>query len=821
MKRCVVPTLQLSAVLAAILLLLGCKAESTRASQQTTSAPPAVVQASPIPPAPTNSVGARVVQPTPVEKLATAPAALSPGVKDVIDLAQSGVGNEVLLAFVANYSQPFKLSADEILYLTDLGIPEEVIAAMIKHHGKEGVAVASEAAKTAQPVTSAEPTTAAESRPAAPAQQPGLAGAGGAPAPSSNPGVSIQATPEFEAGVQPAPEAVPAPAPAPQAPVQYEYFYSSLSPYGTWIDVPGYGLCWRPTVAVVQPSWKPYSDRGRWLYTDYGWYWQSDYSWGWAAFHYGRWWSHPHHGWVWVPDDCWGPSWVTWRYSDVYCGWAPLPPGAYVRHGVGFTYYDRHVSVSFDFGLRPHYYTFVPITRFCDRTPWRYHLPATHVAHVYNRTKIVNNIQVINNNTIINNGIERDRVAAVARDEIRKVSVQDMPTAGESNARPERLEKRGAELVVYRPQLAAASSEMATQRAPSGRATLVPSSRTPATLMVADQTGVAPANPGPVTNPVSSRSELAGKPTLPDSPKLTDPAGAGARSVPSKSVEERRGPAVAQPQFNRSPVQSIPNQSRPALSGPATSYGSPAVGTGSIRSAAPAAHATTPRIASRPNAVTTWPNGAEAARAAQAPAAQAPKRVEQRTLVPASPGFRSELAASAAVRSRPAINESVPRPGTVPSVVNRAPSIGTVPSSQPGRVMTPPSGTVDMTPPPRRELPKAPSNYGNGFERPATVPTPQYHRPQPGIPSGEPVGRPTFRPAPQPNMNAPTPYQPSRPSIATVPSNRAPQSSPGYVQPHQMTPSPRSIPQPAAPPANPGSSGGSSSGGRSRGELRK
>ena len=32
------------------------------------------------------------------------------------------------------------------------------------------------------------------------------------------------------------------------------------------------------------------------------------------------------YGWCWAPDTVWGPSWVTWRYSGDYCGWAPLPP---------------------------------------------------------------------------------------------------------------------------------------------------------------------------------------------------------------------------------------------------------------------------------------------------------------------------------------------------------------------------------------------------------------------------------------------------------------------------------------------------------------
>jgi hypothetical protein len=54
------------------------------------------------------------------------------------------------------------------------------------------------------------------------------------------------------------------------------------------MNVPGYGLCWRPAVAATDPYWRPYCDSGYWLYTADGWYWQSDYPWGDIVFHYGR-----------------------------------------------------------------------------------------------------------------------------------------------------------------------------------------------------------------------------------------------------------------------------------------------------------------------------------------------------------------------------------------------------------------------------------------------------------------------------------------------------------------------------------------------------
>src|SRR5262249_9782957 len=96
-------------------------------------------------------------------------------------------------------------------------------------------------------------------------------------------------------------------------------FYSALAPYGTWLDVPGYGYSWQPSVVVIDSGWRPYCDGGYWLWSDYGWYWHSYYSWGWAPYHYGRWYCHGSYGWLWSPDHVWGPSWVCWRNSGAYC----------------------------------------------------------------------------------------------------------------------------------------------------------------------------------------------------------------------------------------------------------------------------------------------------------------------------------------------------------------------------------------------------------------------------------------------------------------------------------------------------------------------
>ena len=81
-----------------------------------------------------------------------------------------------------------------------------------------------------------------------------------------------------------APVVVPAPVAAVPATPTMDYFRGQLTPYGRWVEVPGNGPCWQPSVT---PGWRPYYDGGHWIYTDEGWYWQSDYPWGDIPFHYG------------------------------------------------------------------------------------------------------------------------------------------------------------------------------------------------------------------------------------------------------------------------------------------------------------------------------------------------------------------------------------------------------------------------------------------------------------------------------------------------------------------------------------------------------
>lgn len=202
--------------------------------------------------------------------------------------------------------------------------------------------------------------------------------------------VAVAASPapadDAAAPAVPAQEALP---PAAQVQVQtVQEFVQPLTPYGTWVDVSGYGRVWQPSVTIVDAGWRPYCHGGHWVSTDCGWYWQSDYSWGWAPFHYGRWCFVNGYRWVWMPDTVWSPAWVSWRRTDTHCGWAPLPPAARFQAGVGIAFGDDD---RFDvrFGLTAASYTFVAATHFGERNLVSLALTGDRVDPIYRTSSFV------------------------------------------------------------------------------------------------------------------------------------------------------------------------------------------------------------------------------------------------------------------------------------------------------------------------------------------------------------------------------------------------------------------------------------------------
>lgn len=94
----------------------------------------------------------------------------------------------------------------------------------------------------------------------------------------------------------------------------YAYGVSDLNYYGSFLNVPGYGMAWQPYFAGA--GWDPYMN-GAWaFYPGAGYTWVSSYPWGWTPYHYGSWSNLPGYGWVWVP----GGSWAGYGRTPVAAG---------------------------------------------------------------------------------------------------------------------------------------------------------------------------------------------------------------------------------------------------------------------------------------------------------------------------------------------------------------------------------------------------------------------------------------------------------------------------------------------------------------------
>ena len=220
---------------------------------------------------------------------AQTPQNLPAGVQDVVKLTKAGLSEKIILSKVTQDGVSYNLTTDQIIYLKNQGVPESVIDALVQSGpaGAPPAPVSTPSAPPLPPPPQAEPPTPS----------------GGATTASPPPPPPPSAPPE--AGTA-APESAPAPGGEPVA--NFDYFQQQLSPYGTWMNVPGYGECWQPY--GLPYGWRPYYDNGYWVYTDAGMYWQSSYPWGAIPFHYGRWMFVGGYGWIWVPAYEYAPAWV-------------------------------------------------------------------------------------------------------------------------------------------------------------------------------------------------------------------------------------------------------------------------------------------------------------------------------------------------------------------------------------------------------------------------------------------------------------------------------------------------------------------------------
>jgi hypothetical protein len=602
----------------------------------------------------------------------------SPALEEVLKLAQAGVSQEVMMAYITSSTTFFNVTSDAIVYLNDLGVANDVITALIQHDATPEMQARKQMANAVQPL----PPGAVLNNPATNIYPP-----------------AVSQTPAVTTAAPPAPtetQVVGVPEPAEQ-PDNVSYFYSSLAPYGTWIDVEGYGRCWQPTVVVSNPGWSPYCDRGRWLWSDSGWYWYSDYSWGWAPFHYGRWATYPRLGWIWVPDTCWGPSWVSWRYSSAYCGWAPLPPAYHYRPGFGFSYYGSSLGFSFgtDFGLSFAFYNYVPTRNFCDRSVGLHVVRGDRVRGIHNQTIVNNNFISGNNNTIINNGINRDRIATATRGQIPTATVRTASTT--ANNRREQLVNNGSSMAIVRPSLPAA---------PVRSHVNIP------------------------TRPITRVSASDPAPTVPNSSArfATPPTSSAPEPGRRIGAVERPSSSAAQPRT--AAVQTRPSESRDNT----TASRSPTV-TSSRDASTPAP--TRPNSSGFRTYSGPTPNGNTESRVAvnNAPSAVTAARPEARPQINSAPVSRPIVPNSAArtdsgIASRP----STP---LAPSVSRPAPSVS-APAARPNFTPSPaaPSYSAPVSrPEPSRAMPSY-SAPARSFAAPApSYSAPSHSAPSPSVPN--------------------------------------------------------------------------------------
>ncbi len=197
----------------------------------------------------------------------------------------------------------------------------------------------------------------------------------------------------------------------------YSTFYTKLEPHGAWLETADYGYVWQPREAESSRSWRPYTN-GRWVYTDAGWTWISEEPFGWATYHYGRWTRLRGIGWVWVPGQQWAPAWVSWRKSNDYVGWAPLPPEARFDQRTGI----RNWSDNY-YDIGPDQYCFVATREFGAQRAESTILPPERNVAIVNQTTNVTNI-TYNNTTIVNEGPNYDEVRAQSREPMQRFRLE-------------------------------------------------------------------------------------------------------------------------------------------------------------------------------------------------------------------------------------------------------------------------------------------------------------------------------------------------------------------------------------------------------------
>ncbi len=749
-----------------------------------------------LPAAATPAKASLAANPSPVVPVASTPLAAPkpppelPGpAQEVVRLAQTSVDPTVTISYIESLQQPFTLNADQIIYLSDLGLGNPVINALVKKANSTATpstAIQNVVINTAAEPTPPAPATAAAANPAPETAAPGAnnvlltnylpSTAGGAPI--GIPGAPLAAAPAPVYGQpQPGPEAVVA-QPAPvivNQPVSTTVFYESLSPYGNWVRVEPYGWCWQPTIVSVSPSWRPYCDGGQWAWTDHGWYWHSTYSWGWAPFHYGRWHRSASIGWVWAPGCDWGPAWVSWRYNDAHCGWAPLPPECHWSAGVGFSWTSGGTRVSVGFGIVDDCWYATSWNRFCDPGLPRWCLDRREVPRFVNNSRNAiggdNSVNIVgNNNTvIINNGIPADEVQRRGRQEVRKFAVADASSPLQTGTRLDMPRASGRpEIAAYRPRIDSAPGR---DSAPPSTILARQEARKSGTPSPSAASGIVPARPGSGSSG-SATGNAALTPGRPSAVVGRPVPSGGSGQGPGKAAEPSTRPGNM---ADRSPTPSV-GGGVPARN----MAGSPAPSS-TVPSSAPARPQSnlreSPRVTANPSSSTVISRPTTATAPARPTASSPVPSSSQPATVATAPARPAANPLSGPTYSQPAYSSPAARPAPV-SQVRQTPQ---------APVQTPAVRqdirALQSAPTARTELRKPevsyranPSAMESGSSGGGRMSNPSSPVPSPSYPGG---GRstPSYSPQPTPSASAPTPVMRAQPQVSAPSRPSAPQPS--------------------------------------------
>ena len=296
-----------------------------------------------------------------------------------------------------------------------------------------------------------------------------------------------------------------------------DVFYDQLSPYGYWVQDPQAGTVFIPS----QDNYVPYRD-GHWDYTDVGLVWTSNEPFAWATSHYGRWFfSNTFSRWGWVPDTTWGPSWVDWRETDGYFGWAPLPPEGLIDAGYTVPLFA---------------WAFAPSAHLCDAGVSRFFVPRARVEVLARSSRPIQSFRNVGNRRVIAGPpatMLRQRGVTVQQRQIQPrqmgrftpTELRTVETRARTNAPA--IEQRNQQRVEANPRLHSAKPAAPTPREETPRA---------------EPQHAQPTRPEPQrTEPTRPEPEHA-QPTRPE-PQRTEPT----RPEPQHAQPTRPEPQHAQP----------------------------------------------------------------------------------------------------------------------------------------------------------------------------------------------------------------------------------------------------------------------------------